>query len=102
MTPLTEGPLTDPVANAVLAQTGSLPGAAYRVGGFVYGQAPFFAILQQRRAGTTVWGQILPVTTAFVSFALPLPLHLTPGDSVRLVVRDAVVGEVQGSLFVYP
>lgn len=100
--PLTEGPVTNPQAGAVLAQTEPLPGGLYDVGGLVWGAVPFEAELQLRRGGLTTWGQLLSVTPSWFVFRLPMRLYCSAGDHVRIVARNAVVGEVQASLMVWP
>lgn len=98
----TEGLLTDPALGAVLADTGR-----FTQGRIIYpclilaSSVGFQALLQRRNTSNdaTVSDNLLPVTLSIVIVPSFGPIHIKPGERLRIVTRAAVVGDVQCSIF---
>lgn len=97
----TAGPLTNPTAGAVLADTGNLPlqGLAPQV--FVSATVQCAVIAEHRDATNTVtkMSHIFPVNaSAPFEMDWKFPFDIGEGERFRLSLNAAVTGRVQGSI----
>lgn len=97
-----DGPLfINPQAGDVLVQYAPTPAGAVFVRAYVYASTGMEAVLQRlNRSGTVQQALILPVVLAEVyDTRLPMRLDCDEGETLRIIARASVVGEVQASLF---
>lgn len=103
---LSNGPIVNPGAGAVLAETGPVPAQGIpgrSLPGLIASSTVAATLrIEHRNAANAanLQSQVLPVQ-ANTPLAIPAlgSVSPDPGERIRLVVVSAVVGTVQGSLF---
>ena len=102
--PFTAGPLTNPTANTILADSGAQPIAGFIPSFVVAATIGAVVVLEWRNAANdaNLWSQVFPIQASSpYSYTFPGSVEvLSDGERFRLRLNATVVGQVQASLFV--
>lgn len=97
----TAGPLTNPAANAICADTGAIGGANYAPRLWISSTAAGVFVFEHRNAANNanIASHIFPVG-ASANFIFDMaPVALTDNQRIRVRINAAITGSVQCSLF---
>mgnify|MGYP001562324525 FL=1 len=88
----------------VLADTGRLPGGHYTVALLVWTDAGTDIVLQLRNEANSVnrLSQVVGVRATHLWLPIEYQIAMQTNERLRLVMRAALVGEIQASLFWSP
>ena len=100
----TKGLLASPASGAVLADTGRLPPGHYTVALLVWTETGTDLVLQLRNEANSVnrLSQVIGVRATHLWLPIEYQIPVQTNERLRLVMRAALVGEIQASLFWSP